>query len=223
MFEYNTDRPQIMVKGYGRIIQQMVENLKNIPDLNARTDAANAIVRVISQFNISGNVKLNDGPSYKMDEAAYSQSFWRKIWQHLYMISNYQLEINPPYTILEPNKSVKPVISHYYNKSKINLRTYGRSMQEIIKKVSEYPENERNFWAIPLANQLKKLYLFYNRNSVTDELIINQLKQMSDGKIVLPEGTQLNSTRDILKVNNYYQEPKGYSKSSKSKRKRTRR
>ena len=61
------------------------------------------------------------------------------------------------------------------------------------------PEEQRKALGLVLANHLKKLYLTYNRDSVNDQLIINQLKEMSDGKITLPEDISLHTTNEILK------------------------
>jgi len=74
-------------------------------------------------------------------------------------------------------------------------------MESIIKKVAQYPMPQREAMGKILANHLKKLYLLYNRNTVNDDLIINQLKELSGGTIVLPEDFQLLSTKEIMRNN----------------------
>jgi subtilase family serine protease len=74
-----------------------------------------------------------------------------------------------------------------------------------------------------LANHLKKLYLLYNRNTVNDDMIIKQLKELSGGMIVLPEDFQLFSTKDIMKSNgnaHYVQVGSNRKAGKKSKRKK---
>jgi hypothetical protein len=109
--------------------------------------------------------------------------------------------VDSPFSKPVPEEKTNKAIRHQYGKSKISLRTYGRNMEAIINKVAQYRMPEREIMGKILANHLKKLYLLYNRNTVNDELIINQLKELSGGKIVLPEDFQLLSTKEIMKNN----------------------
>jgi hypothetical protein len=96
-------------------------------------------------------------------------------------------------------------------------------MENIIKKVAQYPKPQRDAMGKILANHLKKLYLLYNRNTVNDDMIINQLKELSGGKIELPEDFQLFSTKEILKNNgnaHYVQSGVNKKTGKKSKKRR---
>jgi spore cortex formation protein SpoVR/YcgB (stage V sporulation) len=140
--------------------------------------------------------------------------YWRKLWDHLFIISNYRLDVDAPFPKPTPESKISKTTQHLYGKSKISLRTYGRNMEAIIKKVAQYPMPQREIMGKILANHLKKLYLLYNRNTVSDELILNQLKELSGGK-------QLFSTKEIMKNNgnnNYV--PTNNFKKKKSKKRR---
>jgi len=114
-------------------------------------------------------------------------------------------------------------VQHQYIKSNITFRTYGRNMEAIIKKAAQYPMPQREIMGKILANHLKKLYILYNRNTVNDVLIINQLKELSGGKIILPENFQLLSSKEIMKNNGNTQfAPMTSSKRTGKKRKRKR-
>lgn len=192
MLEYNTEREKLPYKSYGRNIQKLVLSLLEIEDRAERTEAARAVVYIMSQ--LAPLSKENASQSNNKDVKQY----WHKIWDHLFMISNYQLDIDAPFPKPIPEETKNEVITeHNYKKSKLHYRTYGRNFENYIKKVSDFPEEIRSKISIHLANQLKKLYITYNSNSVNDQLIIDQLKELSNGKISLPADTILKSTREI--------------------------
>jgi hypothetical protein len=196
MLEYNTSRNPLAIKEYGRNVQKMIEHALTIEDRVKRTDTAKAIIRVMAE--IHPEAKDNNQPNSVQNQ---SQDYWRKLWDHLFIISNYQLDVDAPFPKPLPEEKTSQAIQHQYEKSKINFRTYGRNMEAIIQKVAQYPMPEREIMGKILANHLKKLFLLYNRNTVNDELIISQLKELSGYKIDLPEDFQLISTKEILKSN----------------------
>jgi len=218
MLEYNTSRNHLEIKEYGRNVQKMIEYAISIPDRNKRTETAKAIIRVMAE--IHPNTKEND---QQTDLHNQSSDYWRKLWDHLFIISNYKLDIEAPFPKPVPENEKNRNVQHHYVKSKITFRTYGRNMETIIKKVAQYPMPQREIMGKILANHLKKLYILYNRNAVSDELIINQLKELSNGKIVLPESFQLFSTKEIMKNNGNTQfVPMANTKRMGKKRKRKR-
>ncbi|MDR0206838.1 MAG: DUF4290 domain-containing protein [Bacteroidales bacterium] len=196
MFEYNTSRNHLAIKEYGRNVQKMIEYAVSIKDREKRTETAKAIVRVMSE--IHPDTKENSNQSNPNEHSA---DYWQKLWDHLFIISNYELDVDAPFP--KPQFEIKfdKKTVHHYEKSKISFRTYGRNMESIIKKVAQYPMPQREAMGKILANHLKKLYLLYNRNTVNDDLIISQLKELSGGAIVLPEDFQLLSTKEIIRNN----------------------
>lgn len=196
MFEYNTSRNHLEIKEYGRNVQKMIEYAISIEDRHKRTETAKAIVRVMAEIHL--DMKESDKQTNPHNQ---SMDYWRKLWDHLFIISNYRLDVDTPFSKPAPEEREAKVTEHQYVKSKITLRTYGRNMEAIIKKVAQYPMPQREIMGKILANHLKKMYILYNRNTVSDELILNQLKDLSGGKIVLPEDFQLLSTKEIMKHN----------------------
>lgn len=190
MFEYNVNRNSLIIREYGRNIQKMIEDVLAEPDYAKRSEKAKAVVRIMAQIN----------PEDKEDKnQKESLDYWHKLWDHLHIMTNYQLDVDCPFPKPEPKQTTFLFEKPEYNKHVIGFRTYGRNMENIIKAAAQYPEQQRKALGLVLANHLKKLYLTYNRDSVNDQLIINQLKEMSDGKITLPEGTPLHTTNEILK------------------------
>lgn len=214
MIEYNTKRNKLIIREYGRNVQKMIEDAVAIQDKDKRNETARAIVRVMSQLN---DVKDPDSKNKKE-----SLDYWHKLWDHLFIMSNYALEVDAPFPKPTPDDTKKEVTKPDYNKHTITFRTYGRNMENIIKKVAEYPEEYRQIYGKQLANHLKMMYLTYNRDSVNDALIAHQISEISEGKISVPESFVFDSTKALLQTVNgnadFYTTPA--SKNSKKKKKK---
>ncbi|MEG1556418.1 MAG: DUF4290 domain-containing protein, partial [Bacteroidales bacterium] len=153
MLEYNTKRNQLMIKEYGRNVQKMIEEALKIESDEKRTESAKAIVRVMSQIN--PEAKENGDPKKQKE----SLDYWHKLWDHLFIMSNYQLVVDAPFPIPVPEKENIIFEKPEYNKNTITYRTYGRNIDKIIKTISTYPSLERSELSKVIANHLKKLYL----------------------------------------------------------------
>ena len=62
--------------------------------------------------------------------------------------------------------------------------------------------SEREIMTGMIANQMKKSYVNWNRDSVENKLIFKQLEQLSNGKLSLPKDTELASVSVLKKGNN---------------------
>ena len=215
--EYNTKRNKLIIREYGRNIQKLVEDCVKIEDRKERTRTAYAIVRIMSDVV---NSKENSNETNRNNE-----DFWNKLWDHLFIMSDYQLDVDSPFPKPVPDTSEREFIKpSYNNKNKVRFRTYGVNMQNLIRKVSEYPENVRQQYAPSLANYLKMMYLTYNRNSVNDQLIRHQLSELSNEKINLPEDFNFVNTKELLNLVNsnqaFYLAPQSGTKKKKKKKKK---
>jgi len=188
-----------------------------IEDRAKRTRTAYAIVRIMSDVV---NSKENSNEVNRNND-----DFWNKLWDHLYIMSGYQLDVDSPYPKPQPDTSEKSYVKpSYNNKNRVKFRTYGVNMQNLIRKVSEYPEEVREEYAPMLANHLKMMYLTYNRNSVNDQLIRHQLSEISEGKVELTEDFTFTNTKELLNVANsnqaFYVAPQTGTKKKKKKKKK---
>ena len=215
--EYNTKRNGLVIREYGRNIQKLVEECVKIEDRAKRTRTAYAIVRIMSDVV---NSKENSSEVNRNND-----DFWNKLWDHLHIMSGYQLDVDSPYPKPQPDTSERSYVKpSYNNKNRVKFRTYGVNMQNMIRKVSEYPEEVRMEYAPVLANHLKMMYLTYNRNSVNDMLIRHQLSEISEGKIEIPEDFAFTNTKELLNVVNsnqaFYVAPQSGTKKKKKKKKK---
>ncbi len=183
-FNYNTQRQKLVLPEYGRNIQKMIEHIINIKDREERNRAAKTIISIMGNVN----PHLRDISDFK-----------HKLWDHLALISDFKLDIDYPYetiakeTLLEKPKKIP------YQHSKIKYLHYGRLIEQLIHKAAELEEGEEKNKLIMLTlNHMKKSYLNWNRNQVNDDFIFNNMKELSVGKIEIPDDIKLTETREIL-------------------------
>ena len=83
-----------------------------------------------------------------------------------------------------------------YSDSAIRYRHYGRALEDMIRAVAEMPEGEeKNVLAQQIAHTMKRQYLQWNRDSVDDDLIREQLNELSGGRITLPPDFQFRDSK----------------------------
>jgi hypothetical protein len=185
--EYNTTRENMYIPEYGRNIQRMIQHLCTIEDREKRTAAAKFIVNIMSQMHPT----VKESGDYK-----------HKLWDHLYIISDFKLDVDAPFPPPPPlSLSTKPEHLLYHDKE-IEFKHYGKNIALMIEKVAMYddgPEKESLVKAI--ANHMKKSYLNWNRESVNDELIEQHLKMLSKDSIKLHQDFRFTHTNEILAQN----------------------
>ncbi len=182
--DYNTQRKHLVLPEYGRHIQQMVNQLLEIKDDEERNRTAKAIIAVMGNMN----PHLRDINDFK-----------HKLWDHLHIMADFNLVIDSPYpkpdyqTIYEKPKTVP------YPSNPIRFKHYGRSISLMIDKAIEMEEGEQKEALTNLiANHMKKSYLIWNQDSVSDADIIRDLKELSNGKIVLAPDFKFNEVKESV-------------------------
>ncbi len=182
--KYNTAREKLSIAEYGRHVQNMVSYLLTIEDREKRTESAKVVVSSMAQMN----------PVIKT-----SSDYEHILWDHLYIISDFKLDVDSPYPPPPKEKmNFKPKRLDY-GKHNIELRHYGKYIIDMIKKVADFePGEEKMAITILLANQMKKSYLMWNRESVQDAVIGKHLAELSNGKLLLPEEVILVSTSSVV-------------------------
>jgi len=172
------------ISEYGRNIQKMIEYTKNIDDREKRNRLSRAIIQVMGQLN----PHLRDVNDFK-----------HKLWDHLFMISDFQLDVDSPYPIPSAETLKRKPEKLEYTTNNITFRHYGKHIERMIEKACEYPDSEKRDTLIKMiANHLKKSYLSWNRDTVTDEEIARHLHFLSRGRLSMKENMKLANTYDIL-------------------------
>jgi hypothetical protein len=185
--EYNSQREKLIIPEYGRNVQKMIDQAVLIEEKDKRTRAAYAIVGVMSQ--------INPGVKDSLD-------YQRTLWDHMFIISRFRLDVDGPFPPPSQEILTRKPDNVEYSDGRIKFRSYGKNIENIIKKAMEFEDGpEKDALIHMIANHLKKSYLNWNRDSVDDETIVNHLRDLSDGKLQLSEQTRLTATVDILARN----------------------
>ena len=179
--EYNTQREQLKITDYGRNVAKMISYAKGLADREERNKMAHTIIDTMALVN----PKVKERTDYR-----------RILWDHLMILANFGLDVDCPYPISrEEAENVKP---HplTYSDSKIRYRHYGRALEDMIAAVAKMPEGEeKNILAQQIAHTMKRQYLQWNRDSVDDGLIREQLAELSGGRITLPPDFQFRDSK----------------------------
>ena len=182
---YNSSRSDLAIPEYGRNVQMMIDYAKGVGEKEERNKVAHAIISVMGQLF-----------PYLRDIEDYNH----KLWDHLHIMANYELDVDSPYPVPSKEALDEKPPRVPYPQSKVRYGHYGKILDGMIKKAAAYDEGEeKNTLALIIANLMKKHYLTWNRNSVSDDLIKDQLSQLSDGKVNLALDVELIGTQEILK------------------------
>lgn len=181
--DYNSDRSKLPLPEYGRNLQNMVNHIMTIEDRNERNRAARTII------DIMGNMY-----PYLRD----INDFKHKLWDHLAIMTNFQLDIDYPYAPPVPELFNTAPEKIPYSTNKIKYRHYGKTIEFLLDKAAVHEdEKERELLIKLIANHMKKSYIVWNKDSVTDDKILEDIEELSNGKIKCSE-MQLADTKDIL-------------------------
>ncbi|MDR1416352.1 MAG: DUF4290 domain-containing protein [Prevotellaceae bacterium] len=176
--DYNTQRNKLALPEYGRHIQRMVEYLHTISDREKRNEQALAVIGVMgSLFPYLRDI--ND--------------FKHKLWDHLFIIADFDLDIDSPYPKPEPiTFQEKPRHVPYTSPDTIEIKHYGRGVQDMLENIAALPQGEKRSYSImAVANHMKKAYLTWNKESVSDDMIYKDIERLTRGQIVMNDSTRL--------------------------------
>jgi hypothetical protein len=173
--EYNTNAKRLTLPEYGRNIQNMVDHCLTIENRVERNQCANAII------SIMGNMfpHLRDVNDFK-----------HILWDHLAIMAGFNLDVDYPYEVLKKENLYQRPPEVQYSESKIIYRHYGQTLERLINKAAELEEGEEKEALIyMIANQMKKSFIIWNKDSVDNRKILKDLAELSKGKIVRDEET----------------------------------
>src|SRR6185312_8943738 len=165
---YNTGRAKLKIPEYGRNVQQMAEHLLAIKNRDERNRAAKTVIQTMTQVH-----------PYAKD----SEELRRKLWDHLYIITEFKLDVDGPYPKPSPESFISKPQRLKYPYSKIKFRHYGKINEGLLKKAIEYKDSdERDKLVEYIAISMKKSYMTWNKSSVNDGTIITDIGELSGGK-----------------------------------------
>ena len=173
--DYNTQRTKLILSEYGREIQKMVEYACELPTKEERLKCAMTIIRRME----------NKNPQL-MENADYEQT----LWNHLYLMSHRELDIDWPYDVSEADKILSKPDPMPLPDGHIKLRHYGHLVEELLELLKTMPEGEEyDALVSKTANQMKRDLVLWGHGSAEDERVADDLARYTNGKIQLDLST----------------------------------
>lgn len=169
--DYNTQREKLVLPEYGREVQKMVDHAIGLESKAERQRCAESIVAIMARMF----------PQNK-ENGDYKQ----KLWDHLAIMSNFELDIDWPFDIDEAKKIATKPEPLTYPMTQIPVRHYGKMLFEIFDKLKAMePGQERDQLVKLAANQMKRNLRQWSHGSADDEKVANDLARFTDGKVQL--------------------------------------
>ena len=177
-FDYNSTRNKLILSEYGRNVQNMVKYIVALPTKEERNRYAQVVIDLMGFLN----PHLRDVADFK-----------HKLWDHLHIISNFQIDVDSPYPKPSPDAiHIKPEPLRYPNQ-RIRYKHYGKTIELMIEKAKTIEEPERRKHMVQaIANFMKMAYVQWNKDSVADESILADLVALSRGELQVDETINLN-------------------------------
>ena len=159
--DYNTQRERLILPEYGREVQQMIDHCVSLPNRADRQRCANTIIAVMERM---------------MPRTGDAESFRRKLWDHLALMSQFKLDIDYPFDINEARSMLEKPKPIPYPMRRIPVRHYGGLMFEVFDMLKTMPEGKERTELIRLAA---------NHGSSDNEKVASDLAGYTAGKVQL--------------------------------------
>ena len=173
--DYNTHREQLLMPEYGREIQKMVDYAVSLTDKSERQNCAQEIVRMMET---------------KVPELHDNADFEQTLWDHLYLMSHKQLDIDWPFDVTAAEKLQEKPKAIPLPQEGMRLRHYGKLLEQLFEKLKTMPEGEeRDALVFYTANQMKRNLMTWGHGSMSDEKVADDLARFTDGVIQLDLST----------------------------------
>ena len=181
---YNYKRRKLFLPEYGRHIHEMVDSLMQIEDRRERNRQARAVIAVMGYLN----PLLRD-----------TADFTHKLWDHLFIMSDFQLDVDSPYP--QPSRQELTTVPRRmpYSSGHIEYKHYGKYVERMIRRLAD----EKNPQVVSrtvdnLARYMRTKSYEYNQEHPNNEVIIKDIKKMSGNAIQIDE-VALNNIRSDYK------------------------
>ena len=177
--QYNSQRDKLLMPEYGRHVQNMLLHARTIEKKEDRQAFVEVVVNLMEQMQTSAR------PSRELTE---------KLWNHVFMIAGYDLDVDAPEDVVVVKHTDDPHPPKLeYPKNKFKFRHYGYHVQQLVEKAkaTDDPIKKAEF-ANAIGSYMKLAYKTWNGDHfVNDEIIKEDLRSISSGGVDINEETPL--------------------------------
>ena len=202
---YNYERKKLQLPEYGRHIHEMIDYLSTIENRDERNVQARAVISVMGNLN----PLLRDTADYN-----------HKLWDHMFIMSGFTLDVDSPYPI-PTAATLAPVPEKLkYPDKKIAIKHYGKNVEKIIKSLKGVDDEQAVEEVIGnIARYMRAKSYEYNQEHPNNEVIIKDLKKLSDNAISVDEAAINNIKSDYKQVSTAHYKKNGFNASRQNKQK----
>lgn len=183
---YNFERRKLNLPEYGRHIYRMTEFLRTIEDRELRNRQARVVVDVMG--NINNHLRDTDDLRHKL-------------WDHLFIIAGFDLDVDSPY----PKPSPESIAPHPdrldYPGRRVAHKHYGRYIELMLHRLAAVDDaDDRRIIVANIAKYMRNKSHEYNQEFPSNEVVINDMRKMSDGALDIDDHLLDNSRSDFRPV-----------------------
>jgi hypothetical protein len=189
VFEYNSERPNLIIPEYGRHIQKMIEYTKTIEDPKKRQRSAEAIIDLMNQM---------------VPQGRQEEDYVDKLWKHFFRIAEYEIDVTPPSGKKpEQHDLAKDLSTLPYSQTDLKYRHYGKNVNTMIARAIEMEDGPiKDGFIHTIASYMKLAYKNWNKDHyVSDDNIVTDIHIISEGRLTIPDGSNLdllgNSAKNV--------------------------
>jgi hypothetical protein len=177
--QYNTTRQPLVMREYGRLVQNIVEKILEEPDRDKRTGLAYRVIDLMVQLN----------PTIKSKD-----DYQQTLWDQLYLMTDFRLDVDAPFPPPQPPEEEAVQKRLPYPKHRIERRHYGAYVAELVQRACEEEDLDKRADAARwIGSFMKMVYKNWHHGGVSDSQVKGDLRAMSNGLLDLDESVSLNA------------------------------
>ena len=179
---YNTQRDQLAIPAYGRYTQELVAHALTLDEERQQGFVERIVQMMYQQYGQQDDLSRDDTE--------------RKLWQHLYRLSDFRLTALPPDGVRPtPEEDNPPPAEVPYPKPVSKQRNYGQYAAKLVERAvdTQDPERRRAITRT-VASYMKLAYSTYNHaQNISDKVILADLRKLAEGRLEVPDDIDLDA------------------------------
>jgi hypothetical protein len=182
MYTYNTNQTPLKLREYGRNVQRLIGQLKELPSRSSRNQHVHNVLKIMGILHAAHNKTAIDHAQKRWDDLCY--------------IADYQVDADLPYPI--PNKVLlaKSPQRLPYSQNDIQYRHCGKHIELFIQKVLAVTDPSQQEQAIlSIVRVIKSFNFFWNKDIFDNATILAMVQKVA--------GNRLQLNLDKLKINTW--------------------
>ena len=168
-----TPTQQLLKKEYGTLVYDLALRLRSLDDRAERSRQAQLVVNLMLKTNPEARNLADPQPV---------------LWHHLLMLSAGELDVDCPFEMpaVGPDDLTKSKPERLDMRLRVpKTRHYGRHLEQLVQQAARLTDPEEREGAIITVGRLMKaFYRTYNKDSVSDNVILRDMNAMTEGRLL---------------------------------------